>query len=912
MSKTHFFDQTGSPVELGAKIAAGGEGEILEVVGDVNRVAKLYFKPPSPATATKLGLMASISRASPTVLKTAAWPTATLHESPGSPARGFLMPRAKGEPVHALYHPGRRQQTFPQADWKFLIHAAMNTAIAFQTAHETGVVIGDVNQGNVLISQDALAVLIDCDSFQVRSNGSVFRCEVGVPHFTPPELQSVTRFTDIDRTVNHDLFGLSVLIFHILYMGRHPFAGRFLGRGDMPLETAISQYRFAFGPTAQANEMSPPPRSLALEVASPQIVQLFGRAFGRGSERPDARPMASEWVTALDSFKKQLRSCTIDRSHSIPPHLSSCPWCEMLRAGGPSFFVPVLVQVAQQGGVFSIEAIWAEIERVSVPSPKYVRPAATQSGPILPTPIPASLAEHREQWVVVSIFAFSGLVVATTLGFMAFGWGVFIAFVPFSFVLWDLSQRVTLFGRERLRRVERANRVAADLQETETKWRRVAQGILNAFNEKKQELGRARQQYLEGKSSFERELRQLESQREQLQMAVFLRTQFISDYKIQGIGPSKLATLNSYGIETAYDVQQDRVLQVPGFGDKLTLRLTQWRAEVSRQFRFDPRIPVPRAELLALDARYRTRLQALEVFLSGGPELLKGISAKTAELAGITGRARKLVGEVCVANADRAVVQRFDRIARGGMVASVLAIMLISCVWSSFSSGRSSESGGLQGGALVPSPSSYPTASPAAPTHHSPSPLPVRTTVPTVSPTPVVRSVGQVASVDSGAPLTRDGKSTPGVAPTPPAPPALPTHVKESPSAEPPRRGRTFEEIDAMFGAASKLSDPEKDAAWKRVAGEVIEWTGEIVDTGQADGTHVYVRQKPSRFALVFDVAIELKGKAVPLESVSAGTRIKYRGKLGTWAHGTGVVSYTVTDGEVISAEPPTTGGPRW
>jgi DNA-binding helix-hairpin-helix protein with protein kinase domain len=49
--------------------------------------------------------------------------------------------------------------------------------------------VGDINPGNVVVSQQAVVKLIDSDSFQVALDGRVFRCEVGVAHFTPPELQ---------------------------------------------------------------------------------------------------------------------------------------------------------------------------------------------------------------------------------------------------------------------------------------------------------------------------------------------------------------------------------------------------------------------------------------------------------------------------------------------------------------------------------------------------------------------------------------------------------------------------------------------------------------------------------------------------------------------------------------------------
>lgn len=123
-------------------------------------------------------------------------------------------------------------------------------------------------------------MLIDCDSFQITAGTDVFTCDVGVPLFTPPELQGQS-FRGGRRDANHDEFGLAALIFHLLFMGRHPFAGRYLGAGEMPIESAIAQYRFAYGPDRSSSRMERPPGTIALEAVGPVIAGMFADAFGR-------------------------------------------------------------------------------------------------------------------------------------------------------------------------------------------------------------------------------------------------------------------------------------------------------------------------------------------------------------------------------------------------------------------------------------------------------------------------------------------------------------------------------------------------------------------------------------------------------------------------------------------------------
>ena len=135
------------------------------------------------------------------------------------------MPRILGHlEIHHLYSVAQRKKDFPEADLGFLLHTARNCAIAFEAVHGHGHVVGDVNQKNVMVSKKGIVAFVDCDSFQVAEGARIFRCGVGVPEYTPPELHG-KNFASLDRAANHDLFGLAVLVFHLLMMGRHPFSG---------------------------------------------------------------------------------------------------------------------------------------------------------------------------------------------------------------------------------------------------------------------------------------------------------------------------------------------------------------------------------------------------------------------------------------------------------------------------------------------------------------------------------------------------------------------------------------------------------------------------------------------------------------------------------------------------------------
>lgn len=68
------------------------------------------------------------------------------------------------------------------------------------------------------------------------------------------------------------------------------------------------------------------------------------------------------------------------------------------------------------------------------------------------------------------------------------------------------------------------------------------------------------------------------------QLTAYLDRFEIRKTKLRGIGPSKLATLASYGIETAADVSHQKVLSVPGFGDATAATLVEWRRKHEARF----------------------------------------------------------------------------------------------------------------------------------------------------------------------------------------------------------------------------------------------------------------------------------------------------------------------------------------
>src|SRR4051812_25364319 len=364
-------DQSGNEVRLAAKpFAIGGEGAVFDVLNKADVVAKLYNKPQSRERCDKLRAMAKLC--SPDLLKIAAWPTATLNAGNSASIDGILMPRiADYLEIHHLYSVAQRKKDFPEADWGFLLHTARNCAIAFEAVHAHGHVVGDVNQKNVMVSKKGIVAFVDCDSFQVAEGSRIFRCGVGVPEYTPPELHG-KNFASLDRDANHDLFGLAVLIFHLLMMGRHPFSGVPLVKADIPIEKAIQEGYYAYTRNTDKARLKPPPHVPPVTMLDPSVLDLFDQAFGAGR-----RPAATEWRTSLDAAMKQLVRCKNDPRHSYLAASGKCPWCDLIAVARLMFFVPGQGAATAQFKPEDIQQIIQRLAKLELVLAQYTRPKAT-------------------------------------------------------------------------------------------------------------------------------------------------------------------------------------------------------------------------------------------------------------------------------------------------------------------------------------------------------------------------------------------------------------------------------------------------------------------------------------------------------------------------------------------------------
>jgi DNA-binding helix-hairpin-helix protein with protein kinase domain/Flp pilus assembly protein TadD len=606
------YNSQGQSLYLADKLKQGGEGAVYDVQGHSDLVAKIYHGQVDHEKSEKLALMVSLQ--TERLLKLTAWPIDKLLDRPRGRTIGFLMNKIIGyEDVHVLYGVKSRLAQFPEARWPFLIQTASNIARAFRALHEQKHVIGDINHGSVGVSKNATVKLFDCDSFQITAQGRQYLCAVGIDTHTPPELQGHS-LQGVLRTPNHDAFGLAVIVFQLLFLGRHPFAGKFLGAKETPpLQRLISEYRFAYGPGARSRLMEQPAGTIPLEAASLPVANLFERAFASGG----VRPSPEAWAEALTGLASNLKPCAVNSGHTYLKSLPTCPWCKVEGLSGVLVFTPVYAVGVVQQGQFSLAWVWAQIASVQSPGPLPALPQrSTFSIPISP-----ESSKIRRQQFLRSLLA-GGTLIAGSAALFA---------LPISIsgtVSIVLIAGVVAFVVARSVKAETRKRFDYAKQEAQRKWKETlerwrAQAGSEGFETKKRDLDRYRSEY-EGLPALRlKKLNELERNLRQRQLEQFLDRHRIAAASISGIGPSRQATLRSFGIETAADVNLHSISQVPGFGRVYTSKMLGWRHSIEQRFVFNPARGVDPTDKNAVEKEIAGRRAAIERDLRSGSSQLR-------------------------------------------------------------------------------------------------------------------------------------------------------------------------------------------------------------------------------------------------------------------------------------------------
>ena len=362
-----YYGRKHNSYALGAKIKGGGEGEVFEVSGHSDLVAKIYYDKkfvPTPEIANpreylKEKIMTMLDQpVDPKIngVLSVAWPQDILFDSSGKFV-GYTMPRVNSKyHIFAASRERERRALYSNYTWKIGILIAYNLALAIKKIHETGAVVGDLNPNNIMLDSKGHVTLIDTDSFNItnKKNGKTYKCSVGVPEMLPPELQgkNLAKSTSV-FTTQTDSFALSIHIFNLLMNNCHPFGcvGMNKSQSSSSTNPVVNNIVKGHCPYVSSGSGTKSPDAPDIMMLPTDIRNLFDRAFSYDvktsvkSSTINNRPSAEEWLNALwKLYNASLDTCKSDPSHLYIKNYGQCPWCAIKK-------IPVVSSAHSSGSV---------------------------------------------------------------------------------------------------------------------------------------------------------------------------------------------------------------------------------------------------------------------------------------------------------------------------------------------------------------------------------------------------------------------------------------------------------------------------------------------------------------------------------------------------------------------------------
>lgn len=312
---TKYYTGSGRIINIGRQMGMpGAEGTVFSILGQPNMVVKIYHDSElnrmrqeklHSMVANKPRKYTMLDKRSGRHVPVLAWPEDIVMRSRSGQVCGFTMKAVDVEQaveIHNIESAFARDARPWTKDLGLGLraHIARNLCFLVNQIHSAGAIIGDFNERNVLVSQNLIVCMIDCDSMQIRDSSKYYPCTMLQPGFIAPELLG----KDLSRTIRHassDYFSLAVHIYCLL-LDRHPFRnGVYTGPGEKPPNHILAkqgQWRGRSGGILKIEPSQIDPRILLPR----SMMLLFEKAFQKGAKDPSIRPSVREWEAELRNF----------------------------------------------------------------------------------------------------------------------------------------------------------------------------------------------------------------------------------------------------------------------------------------------------------------------------------------------------------------------------------------------------------------------------------------------------------------------------------------------------------------------------------------------------------------------------------------------------------------------------------
>lgn len=301
-------------------VNSGGEGTIYQLDGasefteSHQYVVKIYNNP-DKINVEKLTKLKEIFEQNRERRSRICYPRFLVYDKPkGGRCIGMLM--LECESSDTLYNIVGSIQNLKNRNWtrNELVTMAIDILDSFEAIHQMGLLMGDVNLNNILVAvgrvnRMPMSVIIDVDSFQIGDDER-FLCPVFRHEFLSPRLQMQGEKSNFLRTLNDEYYAIAVLIFNILFLGRHPYETS----RPQCLENQIRARDFLFPQGYdQHNDVL---RGAYLRIwrsLSEGLRKAFYDTFHQAdSSREFMSPR--EWIPLLEEYRDQMRNNSLPRT----------------------------------------------------------------------------------------------------------------------------------------------------------------------------------------------------------------------------------------------------------------------------------------------------------------------------------------------------------------------------------------------------------------------------------------------------------------------------------------------------------------------------------------------------------------------------------------------------------------------
>lgn len=277
-------------ITLSSLISTGAEGLVFNTNSD-GWVAKVYHKGGiTPLRWLKLMKMRDLGLVADNIC----WPYRLLFSKDNVPV-GYLMKKAEGVTISRAFDgPDAMNNYFPSWSRLQVVDATLGFLRIMDYLHLHGVIAGDIQLKNAMLSDEDHVYLIDIDSVQYQD----LPCPVGTEEFTRPELWDKSFVSFLRRPQDED-YSIAILVFSMLFCGQHPYAQR-NGLETLRDEMAARSFPYTVD-DSQTDRIPIGGYDKIWDALTPTLKDMFVRAFAKG-ELFDC----VEWSVALTEYRDKL------------------------------------------------------------------------------------------------------------------------------------------------------------------------------------------------------------------------------------------------------------------------------------------------------------------------------------------------------------------------------------------------------------------------------------------------------------------------------------------------------------------------------------------------------------------------------------------------------------------------------